>query len=117
MRKRDITKQQILETALALFTEKGIQKNSVDEIVKKSGVAKGTFFYHFSQNDQLIYEIINMAFEGYFKIPEQLAADKQLKAPEKMEQVLINLFSAYKAPMNLEQIFQLGLPIYNLSSL
>lgn len=37
----------LLESAFALFTEKGVKKTSVQEIVDKAGVAKGTFYLYF----------------------------------------------------------------------
>lgn len=37
----------LLDSAFALFTEKGVKKTSVQEIVDKAGVAKGTFYLYF----------------------------------------------------------------------
>lgn len=37
----------LLDSAFTLFTEKGVKKTSVQEIVDKAGVAKGTFYLYF----------------------------------------------------------------------
>lgn len=37
----------LLNAAFSLFTEKGVKKTSVQEIVDKAGVAKGTFYLYF----------------------------------------------------------------------
>lgn len=37
----------LLESAFELFTEKGVKKTSIQEIVDKAGVAKGTFYLYF----------------------------------------------------------------------
>ncbi|MHB8171463.1 MAG: TetR/AcrR family transcriptional regulator [Thermincolia bacterium] len=46
-RKKEETKQRIYQTAMVLFLAKGYDQTSVEEIVDKADVAKGTFFYHF----------------------------------------------------------------------
>lgn len=43
----------LLNTAFELFTEKGIKDTSIQEIVDKAGVAKGTFYLYFKDK----YEI------------------------------------------------------------
>lgn len=43
----------LLKTAFELFTEKGIKDTSIQEIVDKAGVAKGTFYLYFKDK----YEI------------------------------------------------------------
>ena len=42
-RRGEETKKKILEVALNLFAEKGFNKVTVDEIVKKSATSKGSF--------------------------------------------------------------------------
>lgn len=37
----------LLDSAFELFTEKGVKKTSIQEIVDKAGVAKGTFYLYF----------------------------------------------------------------------
>ena len=111
MLKRDNTKQRILDSAISLFKEKGIQKTTIDEIVKSSSLAKGTFFYHFSQKDQIVYEIIDKVFKEYFNIPEQTAGNNELNAIEKIQKVMISLFTNLSPSEELEEIFQHGVPM------
>ena len=42
---KEAKKRSLLSSAYALFTEKGVAKTSVDEIVRRANVAKGTFYY------------------------------------------------------------------------
>lgn len=37
----------LLDSAFKLFTEKGVKNTSIQEIVDKAGVAKGTFYLYF----------------------------------------------------------------------
>ncbi|MEZ0537161.1 TetR/AcrR family transcriptional regulator [Caldicellulosiruptoraceae bacterium PP1] len=48
----------LLESAYNLFLEKGVDKTSVDEIVKKAGVAKGTFYIYFRDKEEIVEKLI-----------------------------------------------------------
>ncbi|MFJ9059965.1 TetR/AcrR family transcriptional regulator [Streptomyces sp. NPDC102409] len=47
-------KNRIYEAALDLFTQKGYDQTSVDEITAEADVARGTFFNHFQRKEDLI---------------------------------------------------------------
>ncbi len=111
MLKREKTKQNILKSAVSLFKKKGIQNVTVEEIAASSNMAKGSFFYHFPNKDKIVYEIINIAFEGYFNNPKKIVNDRSLAANEKLEQVLSSLFYSLTPQEDIAQIFQLGIPI------
>ena len=56
--KKEQKKEGLLEAAYQLFLEKGVNKTSVDEIVKKANVAKGTFYLYFHDKDQLLGQLV-----------------------------------------------------------
>ena len=45
--------RKLLNTALHLFTEKGIKKTSIQDIVHDAGIAKGTFYLYFKDKYEL----------------------------------------------------------------
>lgn len=47
-------RQQLLETALKLFYEKGVQVVGINEILKVSGIAKKTLYHHYSSKEELV---------------------------------------------------------------
>ena len=51
-RKKEI---ELFSAAYELFTTKGTQNTAIDDIVKRAGVAKGTFYLYFKDK----YDIIN----------------------------------------------------------
>jgi TetR/AcrR family transcriptional regulator, cholesterol catabolism regulator len=53
-RKKAQTKEKIYSAALVLFMEKGYDQTTVQEIVDKADVAKGTFFAHFPAKDDIL---------------------------------------------------------------
>jgi len=54
------TRERLVSAAMELFARKGFDKTTVDEIVARAGVAKGTFYLYFKSKDDLIKEL---AFE------------------------------------------------------
>lgn len=50
------TKKRILETALELFSNKGFDHVTVDEIVSKSNTSKGAFYVHFNSKYDVFLE-------------------------------------------------------------
>ena len=45
------TKRRIFNTAIRVFSEKGYDNASVEEITAIAGVAKGSLYYHFSKKE------------------------------------------------------------------
>ncbi len=59
-------RQQLLDAALELLVEQGIQGAATSKIAKKAGVATGTLFHHFHSKQELINQL-------YLDIKSQLA--------------------------------------------
>ncbi|MBD3311763.1 MAG: TetR family transcriptional regulator [Candidatus Magasanikbacteria bacterium] len=57
MQKINKRREIIKKAALNLFSKYGYKKVTIDEIVEKAGVAKGTFYLHFKDKDMLYVEI------------------------------------------------------------
>ena len=51
-------KNEILDAAQELFLTQGYEKTSVDNIIKKVGVAKGTFYYYFKSKEDLLDKLV-----------------------------------------------------------
>src|SRR5262249_3409031 len=50
---RRSAREQILDTAYELFTQRGIRAVGVDEVIARSGVAKATLYKHFRSKNEL----------------------------------------------------------------
>ncbi len=59
------SKQKILECAHELFYHVGYQTTSVDDILKRCGVAKSNFYYHFKSKEELACAVIQMQVESF----------------------------------------------------
>ena len=77
------TKRKVLETSLQLFTTHGYNSVTIDDIVKKAGVSKGTFYTHFSSKDRVLVESFNSIDEAFEEameaLPVDTSASEQLK--------------------------------------
>ncbi len=87
--RRELKRNQLLDTAQALFVQHGIRKVSVEEICRKAGISKATFYKFFDNRNQLalsvlnrMTEVINFRFEAIVEskrpFTEQLAMVMEL---------------------------------------
>ncbi len=65
------TRRRILESALALFKEKGFDSVSIDEITQAAGTSKGSFYTYFATKSEIIIEEFRL-IDSYYerKLPE-----------------------------------------------
>jgi AcrR family transcriptional regulator len=56
-RKKQETRQRLLERAWELFRDKGYDQTTVAEITERADVAKGTFFNYFSTKEEIVDQI------------------------------------------------------------
>src|SRR5580658_10528755 len=56
-RKRELTKQGLINSAIELFIAKGYDETTIDDIVANADVAKVTFYYYFKSKEEIILEI------------------------------------------------------------
>ena len=75
-RRGEVTQKRILKVALQLFSEKGFNKVTVDEIVKKSGTSKGSFYQHFRSKSDIFLvrfsEVDNYYLEVFESFPQDM---------------------------------------------
>jgi len=67
MKKSEATRLNILQKAFELIYANGYQTTSVDEIIAKTQVTKGAFYYHFKTKDEMGLAIINELMIPNFK--------------------------------------------------
>lgn len=54
----------IIQTAIALFGEKGYDATTVEEIAQNAGIAKGSFYLHYPSKDSIYKEVIQRAADA-----------------------------------------------------
>lgn len=70
--KKELSYQNIVETATKLFAQNGYDKTSVDDIMKESGYSKATFYLHFESKDEFFLHLMDYRLkqfeEEFFKL-------------------------------------------------
>ncbi|NNU83097.1 TetR/AcrR family transcriptional regulator [Geobacillus sp. BMUD] len=92
-------KEDIIETAMKLFAEKGYHATSMQEIAERSGVAKGSIYNYFKSKEELAVSIFRYHYEVLFHQLKQIEADPALTARERFCRQLtvqIQLFDEHK---------------------
>ena len=82
------TKRRIFNTAVKIFSDKGYDNSSIEEITAVAGVAKGSLYYHFSKKE----DIFDLLLEQGFKLLKnniELKTKHCKDAIEKIEAVLL----------------------------
>lgn len=52
--RRERTRARIIESALAVFAEKGPDSPRIDDFIRAAGIARGTFYNYYSSTDELL---------------------------------------------------------------
>jgi AcrR family transcriptional regulator len=71
----DDTRKRLFVAAAELFAEHGYHATSVDQIARRAGVAKGTFFVHFPTKDAVIRELVAKQMRAVARERERLIGE------------------------------------------
>ena len=109
-KRREQKKVNILEGALALFMEYGIQKVSIAEIAKKANVSQVTIYNYFESKHNLVKEVFTYYIN---KVSEEFEAlmKSNIPFPEKVKQIIFNKKEA--ANTIHEELYQYFMKEYN----
>jgi AcrR family transcriptional regulator len=85
MQKRsEETRSKLMESSIKLFSTKGFNAASVDDICAEAGVSKGAFYHHFESKQALFLALL----DGWLKnIDDAIEASKDKTAPETFTQM------------------------------
>lgn len=64
---------EVLDAAQHLFTTKGVQATSVEDILTEVGIARGTLYYHFSSKEEILRALIERTTDAMVERAEAVA--------------------------------------------
>ena len=101
----DITRTKLLDAAQELILRSGFGGTSVDKVIEKAGVTKGTFFYHFESKADLAKALIDRFSAKDIEFLEDALrrAEKQSKDPLRQVLSVVDYFIDLFA--NLDQTY------------
>ena len=85
--KKRETRKAILEAAIGLFSEKGYERTSVDDLARAAGVGKGTIYGYFRTKDEIFLAFCEEEIDYAFSV---LA--RQVDPEAAVEERLLTLF-------------------------
>ncbi len=105
-------KESLLQAAIEVFSERGYQGATMEEIARRAGVAKGTPYLHFSDKADLFYSVFEKWGAEIAKASELALAS----AATARERLLALLLSAVQYIEEHRQLFPLTLEVWAASS-
>lgn len=81
-------KQNILNAALQLFTDFGVQKVSIQEIAQKAQVSQVTIYNYFGSKDQLLYDTVHMFIHQRLEKFETIVDHQSMDFKDKIQQLI-----------------------------
>lgn len=90
MKKGEKRKQELLKIAYDMFLTKGYENTSVDEIIEKAQIAKGTYYYHFKSKEQMLEEVIDMMIASECEAAKQVIAT-DIPVPQKIVGIIASM--------------------------
>ena len=97
MKKGEKRKRELLTIAYDLFITRGYENTSVDEIIERAQIAKGTYYYYFPSKEQMLEDVIEMMIET-----EAGMAGQIMEADIPVPQKIVGMLSSLK-PADAEQ--------------
>jgi AcrR family transcriptional regulator len=91
-------KNDLLEAALALFTEKGYRATTITEIAKGAGTGKGTFYWYWRSKEDIFLELLDVKLGSYLDALQR-AAKLKIDAGDKIAILIAeasNIFLKYR---------------------
>ena len=90
-RKKAQCKQALYETALRLFTERGYENVSVEDVTEEVDVSRSTFFAYFPTKDQVLIQYRNSLYDEMHRFAETLTEPSGVTMCRKYVRKLVRL--------------------------
>lgn len=98
-------KRLVVDHALSLFIEKGIAQTSIQDIISRAGISKGTFYNYFSSKHECVEAILEQARYDARMMRGELTIERESKDVEVLlEQIAV--LSSINRKRGLEAVFE-----------
>ncbi|MCZ1267020.1 MULTISPECIES: TetR/AcrR family transcriptional regulator [Paenibacillus] len=92
------TVQQILNVAAQLFTDKGFEKTSIQDIIVTLGMSKGAVYHHFRSKEEILEAVMEQQFNYTAQMLDHLVTNTTTTpARDKLVQILEHVVSDQQA--------------------
>lgn len=88
VKSHDVRKKEILDNALELFQSIGYSKTTVEEIINRVGIAKGTFYHYFTSKQEVLSILADNIVNRMAESAQSITEDPKMSALEKVKMIL-----------------------------
>jgi len=85
----------ILDSAAAVFQQKGFIESTIGDIADKAEIAKGTIYLYFKSKADLYFNLTKPAIENLSKRLKKIAADKSASPEAKIKDLVYAVYDFY----------------------
>lgn len=89
VKEHDERKNEIIDTAAALFLDKGYDQCSINDILNSIGIAKGTFYHYFKSKEDVLDAAVNKMSEQILIQVQEIAAQREIPLSDRIIQILL----------------------------
>jgi AcrR family transcriptional regulator len=89
-KKTERTRQRLRQAALTVFTERGVDAATVEEITEKADLGKGTLYRHFGDKYELVISLVEEALDSLIE-----RINCYDTPPQNLQQVLDHVLTAH----------------------
>ena len=87
----DDRRNEILDTAERLFTIKGYEKSTVNDIISEVNIAKGTFYHYFKSKEEVLNNIVSRYKDIVVSRAEEVVNNNNLSLEEKLMHLFLSM--------------------------
>lgn len=91
----DVTRQQLLESALRVFSEKGYAATRLSDIAVAAGVTRGAIYHHFGNKKEMFIALFKDRSDPYFQIVSEILS-LDLSPLEKIRKLMITMLENFE---------------------
>jgi AcrR family transcriptional regulator len=84
-------RNEIIDAADELFSQKGFDGTSTNDILEKVGIARGTLYHHFKSKEDIMDALIERYSVRLLGAAQEIAADKSIPVVERIIRVVMAL--------------------------
>ena len=84
------TEQKIIEKALELFTSKGYESTSVQDIIDATGLSKGAIYHHFDSKESILLTVYERIFGKAWQEMMKIVESKEMNGREKLQAIFLH---------------------------
>lgn len=107
------TRDEILKSAIQLFSQKNYHAVTMIEISKGAGVSKGTLYWYFDSKEELFREIALAGLDYFYNEFEKIA-QKDIKTDDKIYQIICFVLITLVEHLNMLDVFRNNVELISL---